>query len=90
MASILITRTTLVWLLLVGATIFSWEIGHGVAIHHLRFASITIIVIALIKVRCVIFEFMEIRSAPLFMRIVAQAWLLVIGTVLVTLYWKGV
>jgi Prokaryotic Cytochrome C oxidase subunit IV len=89
MAALLFTRTTLIWLLLVGATVLSWAMGHGAGFADLRYASITIIVVALVKVRFVILEFMEIRTAPLFMRLTAEIWLLVIGAVLIILYWKG-
>ncbi len=89
MAALLLTRTTLVWLLLVGATALSWAMGHGAGFADSRYAGVAIIVVALIKVRFVILEFMEIRTAPLFMRLTAEIWLLVIGTVLITLYWKG-
>lgn len=90
MASLLLTRITLVWFLLVAATAFSWEMGHGAGFDDLRYASIAIIVVAFIKVRFVILEFMEIRTAPLFMRIIGATWCVVICTILVTLYWHGV
>jgi uncharacterized membrane protein len=84
--ALLRTRVTLVWLLLVAATVLSWEMGHGAGFSNLRYASCAIIVVAFVKVRFVIQEFMEIRTAPRFMRAIADVWLLAITAVLVTLY----
>lgn len=89
MQHLLRSRVTCVWLLLVAATIVSWELGHGVGVHELRYASVAIIVVAFIKVRFVILDFMEIRNAPLPMRIAGEAWMVVICTTLVTLYLRA-
>lgn len=85
MGNLIFTRISLVWLLLVGATAMSWELGHGFGVHDVRTAGAMIIAIAFIKVFFVIMEFMEIRGAPLFMRAVGVAWLVVVCSVLVTL-----
>ena len=86
MANLLLSRVTLVWILLVGATVASWEFGHGVGLDDMRQASVAIIVIAFVKVRYVILEFMEIRHAPTPMRIVGEAWGVIVCTTLVVLY----
>ena len=83
------SRITVIWLLLVAATAVSWEMGHGAGFSSVRYASVSIIVIAFIKVRFVIMDFMEIRGAPLFMRIVGELWTVTICTVLVTLYLRS-
>lgn len=83
------TRVTLIWLLLIAATAISVAMGHGAGFHDLRFASSAIILVALIKVRCVILEFMEIRTAPVFMRVIAELWVALIAAMLVGLYWRG-
>ncbi len=90
MSSLIFSRVTLVWFLLVAATAISWEMGHGVGFKDLHHASTAIIVIAFIKVRYVILDFMEIRHAPIWMRAVGVAWVVVVCTVLVVLYWNGV
>lgn len=82
-------RVTLVWFLLVVATAASWEFGHGVGFDSIRHASIAIIVIAFVKVRFVILDFMEIRHAPLPMRIVGEVWGVVVCTALVVLLMKA-
>ena len=86
MTNLLRTRITLVWFVLVAATAFSWEMGHGVGLHDLRQASVAIIVVAFIKVRFVILDFMEIRHAPIWMRIVGETWVVVVCSILVGLY----
>ncbi|UCV23672.1 cytochrome C oxidase subunit IV family protein [Ferribacterium limneticum] len=88
-ASLLRARATLVWFLLVAATTFSWEMGHGAGFSDHRYASIAIIVMAFIKVRYVLLDFMEIRNAPTLMRLAGETWLVVICSVLVFLYWQG-
>jgi hypothetical protein len=87
MQSLLLSRTTVIWALLVGATLLSWEFGHGIGFSDLRHAGIAIIVVAMIKVRMVILDFMEVRHAPVFMRIGGEAYCAVICAVLVTLFY---
>ena len=86
MNSLLLSRTSLVWLLLVAATALSWQVGHGVGFDDIRHAGIAILVVAFIKVRYVILEFMEIRGAPVFMRVIAETWVVVACTILVVLF----
>lgn len=64
----------------------SWCLGHGFLIRGLREAGIAILVIAFVKIRYVILDFMEIRGAPLPMRIGAEIWVVVVSTALVLLY----
>jgi Prokaryotic Cytochrome C oxidase subunit IV len=90
MNSLIFSRIGLVWFLLVAATAASWEMGHGVGFEDIRHASIAIIVVAFVKVRFVILDFMEIRHAPIWMRIVGETWCVVVCSVLVVLYWQGV
>lgn len=89
MAVLLRTRITLIWLLLVAATALSWEMGHGGGFDDVRHAGVAIIVVAFVKVRFVILDFMEIRNAPQFMRIICETWVVGICTMLVVLYWQG-
>jgi hypothetical protein len=89
MRSLIFSRVSLVWFLLVAATAISWEMGHGAGFEDIRYASTAIIVIAFIKVRYVILDFMEIRHAPIWMRAVGIVWVLVVCSALVGLYWHG-
>lgn len=79
-------RITGVWLLLVGATVLSWELGHGFALSNLDHLRAGIIAVAFIKVRYVILDFMEIRRAPRFMRLTAELWVLLVCLALIALY----
>lgn len=80
------TRITAVWILLVGATAVSWEMGHGLLFQDARSAAIAIIAVALIKVRFVMLEFMELRDAPPAARWITEAWIVGIGALLIAMY----
>ena len=86
MRSLLLGRTTLIWFLLVAATALSWEMGHGVGFSDIRHAGVAIIVIAFVKVRFVILEFMEVRHAPVLLRVLTETWSVVVCAILVTLF----
>jgi len=75
-----------VWLSLVAATVLSWRFGQGFLIHDRHAAGIAILVIAFIKIRYVILDFMEIRRAPLAMRIGAEIWVVAVCAALLFLY----
>lgn len=77
------SRTTLIWLLLVVATALSLGMGHGVGTSDVRIASVAIIVITFVKVRFVVFEFMEIRDAPTWMQRVGDGWVVLVAGLLI-------
>ena len=87
MSALLRTRSTAIWLLLVVATLLSWAMGHGFA--GPSQAGVAILVIALIKFRCILFEFMELRDAPKAMRLAGNLWCLLLAIVLVGLFLAG-
>ncbi len=89
MKDFLLSRTTLVWGLLVGATLLSWELGHGGGFESVRLAGAAIFVITFIKVRFVILDFMELRDAPRWMRMVGEGWIVLICSVLIALFVIG-
>lgn len=78
-------RTTWVWAALVLATLLSWGLGHGPGSgRHPVLVTAAVLLIAWLKVRCVFLDFMELRHAPLPLRLAVEAWaLLVCGTVAV-------
>jgi len=85
MASTLRHPATLLWLLLAGATILSWFLsGHSASNHAL--ATVSVILIALAKIRLIIWYFMEIRHAPAMWRWIFDGWLAVVGIALIALY----
>jgi Prokaryotic Cytochrome C oxidase subunit IV len=65
-------RLALWWLLLVALTVISLEGASAIASKAL-FAA-TILIIAFIKVRIVVREFMEVRAAPIMLRLVLDVW----------------
>lgn len=83
MNDFLLTRTTLIWALLMAATLLSWHLGHGMGQSTAAAAGPAILVIAFIKVRFVVLDFMEIRAAPRWLRLALQAWLVACCAVLI-------
>lgn len=75
-------RATMTWLCLLGVTFVSWTLGHGVGIGDPHAAGAIIIAVTFVKVRLVIREFMEVRTAPPWLRFGTDGWLLLVGTVL--------
>ena len=68
------------------ATAISWEVGHGLALAKPRYASVAVIVVAFVKARFVILDFMELRTAPPPVRIVAEIWVGSICLALIAMY----
>ena len=90
MASLLRNRITIVWLGLLLATGLSWETGGEFAFGgDLRSLGVLVLVIAFIKVRYIMLEFMELRHAPLAMRLFAECWAALVCTAVVIFYWKA-
>jgi hypothetical protein len=88
MASFIRDRITLVWLGLVLATCLSWETGSDLAFAgDIRSLGGVVLVIAFIKVRYVMLEFMELRHAPLVMRLFAEGWCVLVCAAVITFYW---
>ena len=82
---LIFSRVSLIWLVLVAATMVSLGARDG-GVRDLHLAACVIIAVAFIKIRFVIREFMEIRAAPLAMRLVADVWALAVCGTLITLY----
>lgn len=78
-------RVTVVWLALLGLTFASFlvgiEQGRGVA----SASAVVIIGIALFKVRLVGIHFMDLRVAPRPLRLIFEAYVLVVFIVLATI-----
>ena len=79
------SRITVVWALLVLATLTSFTLRHGAAMGF-RSATVAILVIALIKVRYVMLDFMELRFAPRALRMLSEGWIVLVGSILVSLF----
>ena len=88
---LLLTRTTLVWLGLIAATGLSWQFGHGFGFgENVHYATAAILAISFVKIRYVFLDFMELRSAPLALRLAFEGWAVGACLLLIGLYWLGV
>ena len=66
MLSLFRARSTVVWLVLIAATMVSWAVGsdHGAG----STVALVVLGVAMFKVRFVGLDFMELRQAPLLLR----------------------
>lgn len=78
-------RIRVAWGLLVLATLLSFGSARGD--EPLRLATSAVLAIAFVKVRCIGLEFMELRTAPLPLRIAFEAWVGIVCAALLALYW---
>lgn len=77
--------SSLIWMALMLATVITtWGLSKDA--FDARFATIAIFVIAAVKVRLVLLHFMELRHAPLPLRLVFEAWVLVVTAAVLGLY----
>jgi hypothetical protein len=92
MSRILHNRATLVWLILVLATGVSWWTGVNERrniVQDVTFVSALILLIAFVKIRFVLLYFMELRRSPLLLRMLFEAWVVIVFGTLAGLYWFG-
>lgn len=76
-------RYTRVWLVLIAITALSWWTGH--AIGNQRLAGALVLMLAFLKARFVISDFMEVRDAPIALRLLTDGWVVLAGALLVIL-----
>jgi len=82
------------WLFLMLATSLSWWLGQDQAFSSdissdYRIVSSGLMLIAFIKARIVIRYFMEVREAPLALKLVCDTWLVLVCGAIIYLYWFG-
>jgi caa(3)-type oxidase subunit IV len=89
-ATLVRTKASLAWLVLVALTVAQWVIGteSGVGVPHVS-ASLVIFVVAVFKARLVGLYFMELREAPIALRGAFEAYCIALLTVLSTMYLLG-
>jgi hypothetical protein len=76
---------TIVWAALILATCAStWLLSKNSVTPEV--ATVAIVLIAAVKVRLVIWHFMEVRGAPLALRFVCDGWLLAVTVLILTVY----
>lgn len=77
-------RAGLSWLILVAATLTSWAVGadHGTG----ALVAVVVLAIAAAKIRLVGLDFMELRHAPIPLRVAFEAYCVALWALLSGLY----
>jgi hypothetical protein len=81
-----------VWLFLSAVTLISWRLGavsHAASAHENMPVSAAVLLIAAVKTRFVIRHYMEVRSAPTWLKRGCDAWLLGLFAMIASFYWCG-
>jgi Prokaryotic Cytochrome C oxidase subunit IV len=82
-------RLMVAWMVLAGITLLAWWIGahHGPgSLQPDAAVAISAITITLVKVRVIMREFMDVRTAPARLKHVTDAWLAVFGVAMLLAY----
>ncbi|MGQ0481841.1 MAG: cytochrome C oxidase subunit IV family protein [Pseudonocardia sp.] len=79
-------RISVVWGVLIAATLLSWWLGTGHGFDSVVTASVSILVVAFVKVRLVGLYFMELRDSPLPLRAIFEAYCLVACGVVIGMF----
>lgn len=84
-------RLLVVWLILASLTLAYLWIDHSAGVSPKSSAIVTssVVVIALIKVRIIFREFMEVRNAPVALCRLTDAWVIVMAAALLGCYFVG-
>ena len=86
-------RLLIVWAILASMTLVYVWLDHSVdqsgTLKASTVVTVSVIVIALIKVRIIFREFMEVRHAPTLLRRLTDGWVVLIGVCLLTSYFVG-
>lgn len=77
---------TAVWGALIAATLVSWWLGTDHGVDDVRTASVAILLVAFVKVRFVGMYFMELRHAPLPLRLLFEGWCAAVCTTVIVMY----
>jgi hypothetical protein len=84
-------RLLVVWLVLASLTLGYLWIDHTTdgALKSSAVVTVSVIVIALIKVRIIFREFMEVRNAPVLLCRLTDAWVVVMAVAMLSCYFIG-
>lgn len=77
------------WLVLASLTLGYLGIDHADALRPSALVTSSVIVIALIKVRIILREFMEVRNAPALLCRLTDAWVGIMAAALLGCYFVG-
>lgn len=84
-------RLMVVWLILASLTLAYLWIDHSVdgSLKSSALVTTSVIVIALVKVRIIFREFMEVRGAPVLLCRLTDAWVVVMAVAMLGCYFIG-
>lgn len=88
MKEILLTRASLIWLALMVLTVASWLLGTGLNTHFfgIHAEGSAILILAMIKARMIINNFMEVRHAPTALKLCCDAWTIAVAASMLGIY----
>lgn len=89
MTGLLRERLFIVWLLLIAVTLLSTMIGgaHGfISAANGAAATVAVLVIAFAKIGLVMSHFMDVRGAPIALKLLCAAWLAIVLALLLAAY----
>lgn len=89
MRELLIHRSSTIWVLLMIATALSWWLGTGHRVAETPgnpAAWAGLMLIAFVKVRWILMDFMELRTAPLLLRLLFEAWVVAVCATIIVNY----
>ncbi|HKS99266.1 MAG TPA: cytochrome C oxidase subunit IV family protein [Rugosimonospora sp.] len=89
MRRVLRSQTTYVWVVLSALTVLAWWLGAergGSGAGRSVAVTAAVLALGLVKVRCVLRYFMEVRTAPRWLRLSTDGWLLVLWGSMLALY----
>ncbi|MBI3689682.1 MAG: cytochrome C oxidase subunit IV family protein [Mycolicibacterium aromaticivorans] len=91
MTSLIRNPLTIVWALLTAVTVVSWVVSRdGGAAHQLNSTVTTVVLlIAAVKAQLVIWHFMEVRRAPLWLKAVTGGWVIVVVSAMLGVYFTS-
>jgi hypothetical protein len=89
MSGLLKSRISMVWLVLIVATLTSLLLGTDHLVHETKLASVLVLLVAFIKVRFVGLYFMELRDAPMPLRLILEGYCLLVCIVLILMFVAG-
>ncbi len=75
------------WLVLMVATAITWYLGEVGAAG--TSAIVAMLLIAFVKGRLVILDFMELREAPRMWRVLLEGWLILVYGLILLAYWMS-
>ena len=75
------------WLVLMVATATTWYLGEVGAAG--TSAIVAMLLIAFVKGRLVILDFMELREAPRMWRVLLEGWLILVSGLILLAYWMS-